>query len=187
MSAALVLSWMRKVLQPELKGASLLLLDSWSDQTYTGLSDRASGSRELNLHTKIMPPKTTKYYQPLEVYFFLQYKLFARRIEENIRHDEGKTVKLHDRIFTFKLHSLIYNQLSAPQYKPMLRYAWKASGYVSKDMPLPIRNVLDINFVGLDICSIPECDCSSAIICSWCEIQLRLQHCLLTPHYHDVE
>ena len=33
MSTALILSWLCKVLQPELKGASLLLLDSWTCQT----------------------------------------------------------------------------------------------------------------------------------------------------------
>ena len=67
MSTALVLSWMRKVLQPELQGASLLLLDSWPGQTDTGLSARAFGNRKLNLHTKIIPSKTTKYCQPLDV------------------------------------------------------------------------------------------------------------------------
>ena len=70
MLTALVLSWMCKVLQPELKGASLLLLDSWSDQTDTGLSARAFRNRELNSHTNIIHPKTTKYCQPLYVYFF---------------------------------------------------------------------------------------------------------------------
>ena len=46
------LSWMREVLQPELKGASLLLLDSWSGHSDTGLSAKAFGNRELNLHKK---------------------------------------------------------------------------------------------------------------------------------------
>ena len=110
MSTALVLSWM----QPELKEASLLLLDSWSGQTDTGFSARGFGNRELNLLKKIIPPKTTKYCQPLDVYFFCQYKLFARCTEEKIRHDEGNAVKLHDRIFIFKLHSLICNQLITP-------------------------------------------------------------------------
>ena len=61
MSTALVLSWMRKLLQPKLKGASLLLLDSWFGQTDGGLSARAFGNRELNLHTEIISPKTSKY------------------------------------------------------------------------------------------------------------------------------
>ena len=157
---------MRKVLQPELKGASLLLLDSWTGQTDTGLSARAFGNSELNLHTKIILRKTTKYCQPLDVYFFRQYKILARRIEENIRHDEENAVKLDDRIFIFKFHTLINNQLSAPQYQSMLRFAWKASAYVSQDMARLFHNVLDIIFSGLDICSIPDCDYSSAIICS---------------------
>ena len=133
MSTAPVLSWVRrpKVQQPELKGASLLLLDSWPGQTDTGLSARIFGNRELNSHTKITPPNTTKYCHPLNVYFFRQYKLFARRFQEIICHDEENSVKLYDRVFIFKLHSLIYNQFSAPQSQHMLCYAWKASGYVS--------------------------------------------------------
>ena len=85
-----------------------ILLNSWSGQTDTGSSVIAFGNMELNFHTKIIPPKTTKYCQPLDDYFFRQYKQFSRRIEENTRHDEGNTVKLNDRIFIFKLHSLMY-------------------------------------------------------------------------------
>ena len=58
MSTTLVLSWMHKALQPELNRASLLLLDSWSGQTDTGLSARVFGNRELNLHTKLIPKLT---------------------------------------------------------------------------------------------------------------------------------
>ena len=103
MPTAFVLSWMRKA----------LLLDSWSGQIDTGLSARALENRTLNLHTRIIPPKTIKYCQPLDVYFSRQYKLFARRIEQNIRHYEGNSVKLHGRIFVFMLHFLIYNQSTA--------------------------------------------------------------------------
>ena len=172
MSTALVLSWMRKVLQPELKGAWVLLLDLWSGQTDRGLSARAFGNRELNLHTKIIPPKTTKYSQFLDVYFFRRTNYLRDELMGKYIMMRENAVELQDRIFIFKLRSLIYNQLGAPQYQPILRYAWKASGYVSQDMPFPIRNVLDIRFAGLDICSIPHCDCSSAIICSSSEIQL---------------
>ena len=140
-------------------------MDSWSGQTYIALSVRAFGNRELNLHTKIIAPKSTKYCQPPRRLLLSPVETM-RLIEENKRYDEGNAVKLYDRIFILKLHSLIYNQFSAPQYQPMLRYAWKVSGYVSQDMPLPFRNVLDINFAGLDRCSIPDCDCSYAIICS---------------------
>ena len=157
----------------------------WSNRhRFIGQSLRKQG---IKFTQKIIPPKTTKYCQPLDIYFFRQYKLFARRIEENIRHDKGNAVKLHERIFIFNFDSLIYNQFSAPLYQTMLRYAWKASLCVSQDMPLAFRNMLDIISVGLEICNITDCDCSSAIICSWCGIQLCLQHCLLTPDYHEVE
>ncbi|XP_069673414.1 uncharacterized protein [Periplaneta americana] len=187
MSKAIVLSWMRKVLEPELTGSSLLLLNSCSGQINKNLPAKAFSDMDVNFHIKIIPRKATKYCQPLDVYFFQQYKLFARRMEEHIRCDDEHAVNLHDRIFIFKLHSFIYNQLSAPQYQPMLRYAWKASGYLSQDMLLPFRNVFDINFAVHGMCNASDCDSSAIITCSWCEMQLCLQHCLLTPHYHDME
>ena len=37
--------------------------------------------------------------------------------------------KLHGRFFIMKLHSVIYNQLSAKAYRTMLYYAWQNAGY----------------------------------------------------------
>ena len=37
----------------------------------------ASGGKDVDL--KIIPPKTTKYAQPLHVYFSRQYKIYAKR------------------------------------------------------------------------------------------------------------
>ena len=54
--------------------------------------------------------------------------------------------KLHDRLFIMKLHSVIYNQLHAEAYRPMLRYARKNAGY---DIGKPVDNftgVIDVAF-----------------------------------------
>ena len=42
----------------------------------------ASGGKDLDL--KIIPPKTTKYAQPLDVYFFRKYNIYAKRITDFI-------------------------------------------------------------------------------------------------------
>ena len=72
---------------------------------------------------KIIPPKTTKYAQPLDVFFFRLYKIYAKRITDFIKlRSSNMQPKLHDNFFIMKLHSVIQNQLSAEAYRPMLRY-----------------------------------------------------------------
>ena len=40
----------------------------------------ASGGKDVDL--KIIPPKTTIYAQPLDLYLFRQYKIYAKRITD---------------------------------------------------------------------------------------------------------
>ena len=82
----------------------------------------ASGGKGVDL--KIIPPKTTKYAQSLDVYLFRQYIIYAKSITDLIKlRSNNLQPKLHDRFFIMKLDSVIYNQLSAEAYRPMLRYA----------------------------------------------------------------
>ena len=76
--------------------------------------------------------------------FFRQYKLIARRIQDFIRSQEdGETAnqKLTNRVFIMNMHSLIYNQLQAPIFEPMLKYAWQKSGYIINE---PITEFLNV-------------------------------------------
>ena len=58
-----------------------------------------------------------------------------------------------------KLHSVIYNQLSADAYRPMLRYTWQNAGY---DIYVPLNNFTGVIDVPLSIyiieCAIMTCD-----------------------------
>ena len=108
------------VLNPHLSTKSLILCDSWSGHK----DEQAFGGKDLDL--KIIPPKTTKYARPLDVYFFGQYKIYAKRITDFIKlHSSNMQPKLQDRFIIMKLHSVIYNQLSVEAYRPMLLYAWQ--------------------------------------------------------------
>ena len=49
--------------------------------------------------------------------------------------------KLHNRFFIMKLHSVIYNQLSAEAYRPMIRYSWQKAGY---DISEPVDNLTGV-------------------------------------------
>ena len=107
------------VLNPHLSTNSLVFCGSWSGHKGEQVPLDAFGGKDVNL--KIIPPKTTKYAQPLDVHFFRQYKIYAKRITDFIKlRSSNFQPKLHDRFFIMKLHSVIYNQLSVDAYRPML-------------------------------------------------------------------
>ena len=92
------------VLNPHLSRNSLALCDSWSGLEDEQVLLEASGRKDVDL--KIIPPKTSKYAQPLYVYFFWQYKIYAKRMTNFIKlRSSNLQPKLHDRFFIVKLHS----------------------------------------------------------------------------------
>ena len=71
------------VLNPYLSTNSLVLCNSWSGRKDGQVLLEAFGGKDVDL--KIIPPKTTKYTQPLDVYFFRQYKIYDKRITDFIK------------------------------------------------------------------------------------------------------
>ena len=59
---------------------SLVLCDFWFGHKDEQVLQEASGGKDVDL--KIIPPKTIKYAQPLSMYFFRQYKIYAKRITD---------------------------------------------------------------------------------------------------------
>ena len=99
------------VVNPNLSTNSLVLCGSWSGHKDEQVIVEVSGGKDVDL--KIIPPKTTKYAQLLDVYFFRQYKIYAKRIIDFIKlYSSNMQPKLHDRFFIMKLYSVIYNKLS---------------------------------------------------------------------------
>lgn len=174
---------------PDKPNKSLLLLDSWSGQTDKSVSTLLP---DKNITFEILPPKTTKYVQPLDVYFFRQYKPFIRRIENEIKAKENDSIKLNDRRFIMRMHSCVYNQFCSKQFENMILYAWKKSGYqVFKEFN-SFDNALEIIFnTNMVECNIQDCENTSFLKCSYTSCQMCI--CLLhfldenNPHLHDVE
>ena len=109
------------VLNPHLSTNSLVLCGSWSGHKDEQVLLEASGGKYVVL--KIIPPKTTKYAQLLDVYLFRKYIIYSKRITDVIKlRSSNMQPKLHDRFFIMKLHFVIYNQLSAEAYRAILRY-----------------------------------------------------------------
>lgn len=86
--------------------------------------------------------------QPLDVGFFRQLKIFIRRITEEaiVQH---RIEELTSREAIINLMSMIYNQLQAPAYRDLWRYAWRKTDALFSIDELtnhPPANVQSIQF-----------------------------------------
>ncbi len=174
--------WAEKVLQPSVSEDFLLLFDSWSGQTdpssYDGIFDD-----DITCERMQIPPKTTGDIQPLDRYFFRQWKYLKQKICDRIAIDRID-IDITSRNNILKMHSSIHNQLSATKFKPMIRYAWFATGYLSQD-PGTFDNVQDVCFSFDEcFCSLSTCNDFSFISCSHCDSVLCFNHFFIDDHKH---
>ena len=154
-------------MNPDLSTKSLVCCDLWCGHKDKQVLHEASGGKDVDL--KITPPKTIKCAQPLDMYFFRQHKMYAKRITDFIKLRSCKMQpKLHDRFFIMKLHSVDYNQLSADVYR-RASYTWQNAGY---DIGEPVDNftrAIDLAFSS-DIveCAVITCDLLAFLHCAFC-------------------
>lgn len=174
--------WAENVLHPSVSKNSLLLLDSWSGQTdpdiYGGVFTKGITCERMQI-----PPKTTGEIQPLDRFFFRQWKYLKQKLCDRIAIDRID-IDITSRNNVLKMHSLIHNQLSATKFSPMIRYAWFSTGYSSKN-PGRFENVQEVCFsFEEDFCSCPACTDSSFILCSHCDSVLCFKHFFVDDHKH---
>lgn len=115
-------------------------------------------------------------------YFFRQYKIVIRRIEDAARCQD---LKLNDRIFIMKMHSVVYNQFASPTLLNMRVYAWEKSGYtVDKSTRKCFVNVNQSLFFNVGGKSCHLCEELSLLRCLYCEQLLCLKHFVVDLHLH---
>ena len=127
LTTSLVEYWRDHVLLPSLGHHKkfLLISDCWGGQTYgKGLYDHIPGCTRLEI-----PKKRTDQIQPLDVFFNRQMKVIPRRLYDRVLLDE-LDINISERNNIIRLMSLTHNQLSAEVFRPMIQYAWYASGYI---------------------------------------------------------
>jgi hypothetical protein len=92
--------------------------------------------------------------------------------------------KLHDRNNIIKMHSLIYNQLQAPIFEPMIRYSWYVCGYVTERAG-KFLNANEILFdFSITTCDVSFCQNGSFIKCSHCREVLCFHCFFIAFHTH---
>jgi hypothetical protein len=160
MSKELVKKFTLEIIKPVVKENFILMLDSWSGhKNYDQIND-------LNCKPLVIPPKITSLIQPADVFVFLQWKYFAKKMYNFVPLEEID-IDLRLRNYIIKMHSLIFNQLQSSLFYPMLKYAWYKPGYIT-ERPENFETVKDICFKFDEIeCSLNNCTDSTFVFCSW--------------------
>ncbi|CAF5203915.1 unnamed protein product, partial [Rotaria magnacalcarata] len=129
-----------KVLRPSVSDDCLLLLDSWSGQTNPEIYSKIFNGN-IKCEQLQIPPKTTGVIQPLDRYFFRQWKYFKQKNCDRLAIADIN-IDIAARNNVLKMHSLIHNQLTARKFISMIKYSWYSSGYLLDD-PGPFQNAQD--------------------------------------------
>lgn len=169
LTSSLARTWFREVFAPDVDDHTCLLLDSW-----TGQSDNAELRSDKDISILYIPAGATKYIQPLDVYFFRQYKLLIRFIEDLCRDRffaEDHSPRPDSRYLHIKLHSVCYRQFQHDSFRPMIRYAWQKSGYQLDEQRILFKNATEllIKPAKREKCI---CGASAIIFCLYCEKSL---------------
>lgn len=181
LTTSLFQRWVELVFSPNAYAHCLLLLDSWTGQQ----SDNCFSifSKDRTCTQLRIPEKTTGTTQPLDVYFFRQWKSVTKRFYNYVRLHDLK-INLGERDNIIKLQSLLHNQFSAPRFAPMGRYAWKKAG-LSTQHPTSFENAKQILFPKyLDCCSFQSCSSLSFISCAYCSQEFCFEHFFVAYHTH---
>jgi len=173
--------WVTGCLNPNIEEKCLLLLDAW-----TGQSDSKLYEEVQDRCTRLeIPAKTTDQIQPLDRYFFRQYKILRKRIWERLQLD-GLSEDFHKRENIVKMHSVIHNQFSSPKFEDMIKHAWSDCGYMEKSNR-KFQNVLEVCFPPPTndniLCEMPNCSEAIFIRCSYCSIYICINH-FYKEHVH---
>jgi len=180
LNTSLVQYWINNCLSPSLSHSrTLLLSDSWNGQSEKhGFYNEIRGLKRLQI-----PFKTTLKIQPLDVFFNRQWKVIARRLYDRILLDDMDT-DVTERNNILKLQSLTHNQLSAPVFTAMIKYAWFKAGYLDVH-PGRFKTVTEVCFGFNDLqCHMHNCSSCSFIQCSYCGSVLCIEHFFNNYHFH---
>lgn len=182
LTSSLFQRWVERVLFPLVDDECLILLDSWTGQQSDG-NFAVFASSEKSCNRLKIPEKTTGTTQPLDVYFFRQWKLVAKRCYDRAMLDHID-INLGDRLNIIRLQSLIHNQFSHDQFQPMGHFAWYLAG-LRPDPPGKFKNASEILFPhDGGPCSSMNCMEHFFIRCSHCSADLCFKHFFIDNHTH---
>jgi hypothetical protein len=176
-------------IKPYIKTKSLILLDSFSG--HKKKEDYLPDELINLLDIELIPEGTTSLVQPLDVFFFRQFKLLLRKIIDLARQykvlEPEKYLAPHLRMLQLKTISIV-QQFKAPIFMLMIKGAFNIAGYNLSEDDI-IEKFKSINELLFEFTN-PMCDTciniGKFIRCGYCRLNLCF-NCFLNDsleHFH---
>lgn len=186
--------WFDECANKLVDGEILFLLDSYgchkSKKKELSKENLEESNVDQLLNIEIIPASTTSMIQPLDKYYFRQFKIVyrkivSRQVQLNIKYpNEYKPVHLRE--IQLKLVSIVHQQFRAPSFRFMIKGSWDLCGYSLGGGE--IQRFENANKVLFDLDKTKSCcNCSKAsfIKCAWCREIICFDCFLLNEvHFH---
>ena len=174
-------TFLNEVLPPFVGRKFLLFLDCWTTQT------DLKKFRAVFLHQDsqllMFPQGSTGHIQPQDLSLFRSWRFIHEKIEHYVHINRTET-NLNDHQYFINMHSIIHNQLSAPQFKNRIK-----SGFVQvkilNETVGEIKKPKDVCFKFYDLYfSVIRCKERTLLTCAWCKRHLHYFHLIEDLHLH---
>ena len=131
--------WIRECVVPEISDRMLLIVDFWpSFRDHATIQSLVPEGKLITVRK--IPEGATSRVQPLNVFFFRQFKDVIRRIHEHVSANVPD-FQIAKRENIFRVLEVVWNQFCHPGYKNSLQYSWhKAKYYTFPSNPPHLHN-----------------------------------------------
>lgn len=159
----------------------LLFLDFWPTQA--DIREFRALFSHQDSQLLIFPKGSTGLIQPQDLSCFRSWRFIHEKIEHYV-HINRTELNLSDRQYFINMHSVIHNQLSAPQFKNLIRLGFIQAKLIDEPVG-EIKQPEDVCFKFYDLyCLIVRCSERTLLICAWCKKHLCYYHLIEDLHLH---
>ncbi|CAF4024087.1 unnamed protein product [Rotaria magnacalcarata] len=170
-----------KILRPLVGRKFLLFLDSW--KTQADLTKFRAVFPNQDSQLLIFPEGSTGYIQPQDLSLFRSWRFIHEKIE-HYTHINRIEMTITDRQYFINMHSVIHNQLSAPQFKNLIKSGF-IQARITNETIGQIEKPKNVCFKFYDLdCSINSCNERTLLMCAWCKKALCYYHLIEDLHLH---
>ncbi len=174
-------AFLNEVLRPLVGKKCPLFLDSWTTQADLTKFRAVFPNQDSQL--LIFPVGSTGHIQPQDLSLFRSWRFIHEKIE-HYTHINRTEITLNDRQYFINMHSIIHNQLSAPQFKNLIKNGFIQARITNESIG-PIEKPKDVCFKFYDLyCSIKNCNERTLFMCAWCKKALCHYHLTEDLHLH---
>ncbi len=174
-------TFLNEVLRPLVGRKFLLFLDCWATQTDLRKFRAVFPHQDSQL--LIFPQGSTGHIQPQDLSLFRSWQFIHEKIEHYV-HINRTEMNLNDRQYFINVHSVIHNQLSAAQFKNLIKSGFVQATILNETVG-EINKPNDVCFKFYDLyCSVIRCEERTLLTCAWCKRHLCYFHLIEDLHLH---